>query len=219
MSWHQLHCRGRFSHFEFVRFRGNYSPDEQVRKCCLVPGDSLGAIEGGSAKSCIHAEATIASQDHAAQVITHISYLMQKMGRAGLQPDGVTYSVLHGMWLRLGNLPQAVGALAQAKQRAGQRSGDHAAVTRKTYDNALSSIGEPLWDRALRDDEIGRHIRSMADASNDEENVDERRVQHFRSTSGLEATDDSTQEQRQRAAKSQRLCVSRKDLSSRPSLT
>ena len=91
------------------------------------------------------------------------------MGRAGLQPDGATYSVLHGMWLRLGNLPQAVGALAQAKQRAAQshaRSAgggfrDRIAAADSTDDAASSlPIGEPLWDQVLRDEEIGRHLRS-----------------------------------------------------------
>ena len=104
------------------------------------------------------------------------------MERAGLQPDGITYSVLHGMWLRIGNLPQAVGALAQAKQRAVQRhggsrgSGSHVSAA-GSCDATFSSFnrGEPLWDPALRDEEISRHLRSMVTVNGNEEESQRRR--------------------------------------------
>lgn len=139
-----------------------------------VVDGSLGAIRSSLATSDIHAEKNALGDEHCAQVISHVSELLQKMGRAGLQPDGVTYSVLHGMWLQLGNLPQAVGALAQAKHRAAQSHARRTAsgfggrvATEDSTDDAASSssIGEPLWDQVLRDEEIGRHLRSMATAS------------------------------------------------------
>ena len=153
---------------------------------------SLGAIGSSAAISDVDAGVKAAGEEHVAQVITHISYLMQKMGRAGLQPDGITYTVLHGMWLRIGNLPQAVGALAQAKQRAAQRYsgsrglGSYITVTGSDCDTTSpsSKSGEPLWDPVLRDEEISRHLRSMVTAhGNEDEN------------------------QRQRAANLDQLCV------------
>ena len=87
-------------------------------------------------------------------------------GRAGLQPDGATYSVLHGVWLRLGNLPQAVGALAQAKQRAEQQSAAAGSTSHRhgvmgTPPTPSAALGGALWDQIQRDEEISSRLRSL----------------------------------------------------------
>jgi hypothetical protein len=95
------------------------------------------------------------------EVTAEISRLMVKMDRAGVQPDGSTYSTLHSVWLRLDNVKQAVGALAQAKQRAAdprRKTGDH-----ESRDS--DGIGGPLWDEEMRSGEICRQIRAMDTAS------------------------------------------------------
>ena len=84
------------------------------------------------------------------EVTAKISRLMQKMERVGVQPDGSTYSTLHSVWLRLDNVSQAVGALAQAKQRA-------ADPRRRASDN--EGIGGPLWDEEERTAELCCHIQ------------------------------------------------------------
>ena len=185
----------------------------------LVVDGSLGAIRSSLAISDLHGQTNAPGDAHCTQVITHVSDLLQKMGRAGLQPDGATYSVLHGMWLRLGNLPQAVGALAQAKQRAAQshaRSAgggfrDRIAAADSTDDAASSlPIGEPLWDQVLRDEEIGRHLRSMATVTCLEKRNGKQEdvVRRSRSARAAERLNHNEEEhQGPRAANLEQLCV------------
>ena len=71
--------------------------------------------------------------------------------------------MLHGVWLRLGNLPQAVGALAQAKQRAEQQSAAAGSTSHRhgvmgTPPTPSAALGGALWDQIQRDDEISSAV-------------------------------------------------------------
>ena len=96
----------------------------------------LNVVGGRSVGSVPVSEMEAGQVEVEVEVTAEISRLMQKMERAGVHPDGSTYSTLHGVWLRLENVPQAVGALAQVYIRHASTSG----LDASTIDLHISTI-------------------------------------------------------------------------------